>query len=280
MMALTEHRIQPQANSDRISFDDLHTRFHSLRREQFIDGLRIEVGTMEDYKSLARFHYRGGHPGAVTAVFRIVHRTTTVVGRFLGRDGESQIVGVLVRSLPQLACRLRDLATNDRYRGLKLRDAAVMLNREVRTISRVVIDPQWRGTGLAVKLVRHALANPEPGVQFTEALAVMGRVSPFFEHAGMLRYDRPPRPEHARLADALTYLRLDLWALARSEHVTTQLDPDQAAFLLRELRRWHRAAHRTPKSELEAMTVQRLIAIARDELLSQPVYYLYQHKPQ
>src|SRR5205085_372514 len=118
-------------------------------------------------------------------------REPTVVGRWLQRPERCEVLGVLVRSLPQLCCQLRDLATGGRYRTLRRRDAAVVLNREVRTISRVVIDPRVRGLGLAVRLVRHALTHTSPAIHFTEALAAMGRVSPFFQHAGMTRYQRP-----------------------------------------------------------------------------------------
>src|SRR5262249_26003169 len=143
--------------------------------------LAIERGSLDDYRALSAFHYRGACPGAVTSVFRIVHRAPTIAGRFLRRTDESTVIGVLVRSLPALSCQMRDVATRRRYRDLSRRDAAVMLNREIRCVSRVVIDPRFRGLGLAVRLVKHALDHPEPGVTLTEALAAMGRVSPFFE---------------------------------------------------------------------------------------------------
>ena len=43
--------------------------------------------------------------------------------------------------------------------------------------------PTYRGSGLAERLVRHALATAE--TPFVEALAAMGRVHPFLERAGM-----------------------------------------------------------------------------------------------
>jgi GNAT superfamily N-acetyltransferase len=285
-----------------------------------MDDLIIAPGTFADYAALARFHYKSGHPGGVTSVIRMVRTAPTVVGRFLGRGDETQIVGVVVRSLPALSCQLRNIATNGRYRNLKPRDAARMLNREVRTISRVVIDPQWRGLGLAVRLVRHALENPEdlserfrdnhrpatdwipacagmtsqdvkesqvndsftrsPAILYTEALAAMGRVSPFFEQAGMTRYDRPPRQEHARLLDALRHLGLEPFMLASTTMIGDRLaSPATNDFLLAELRRWHRAAHRTPPAALRAMPLNELLIAARNELLAQPVYYAYLHSP-
>lgn len=247
-----------------------------------LDNLQITAGDSSDYASLRQFHYRRVHPGAVTDVLRLTHRAPTVVGRYLHRADETQTIGVLVRSLPALSCRLRDIATNHRYAGLSPRDAAIMLNREVRCISRVIIDPRFRGLGLAVKLVKQALDHPDERIIYTEALAAMGRVSPFFEHAGMSRFDRPfrARADHARLLDALQHAGMNPAMLTSRRAVDMHLDHlDSSArrFVDTELRRWHRAAHRTPKDRLGKMTFEDLRGAARDQLLSQPVYYLFHH---
>ena len=185
---------------------------HAQRVDRTVDDhFRIQPGTIDDYRALAHFHYRSTHPGTATSVLRIISHKPTVVGAYLQRRDETTRVGVLVRSLPALACRLRDVATADRYAHLTQHERGVALNREVRCISRVIIDPRFRGLGLAVRLVQHAVAHPEDDhVLFTEALAAMGRVSPFFDRAGMRRFDLPVacRTAHARLLDALASLGL------------------------------------------------------------------------
>ena len=271
----------------------LPERFQSLPDDSMDAEFAIERGGIKDYRALAQFHYRGAHPGAVTAVFRMIHRSDerSLNDRYrrmgLGivnvlmktQTIERAIAGVLVRSMPALSCRLRDIATGGRYSALRPRDAAIMLNREVRCISRVVVDPRFRGLGLAVKLVRHALHQPEEGVIYT----AMGRISPFFEKAGMKRYDRPlrTRTAHARLLDALDHLRIAPAMLssgrALEAHFQEHRDERAQAFLDREFRRWHKAAHRTPKRRLDQMTFDDLRTAARDELLLQPVYYLFHH---
>ena len=258
----------------------LTERFERLPGAALIDELPIERGGSGDYQQLASFHYKSGRPGAVTAVYRMVHRAPTVVGRFVGRSDETTVVGVLVRSLPSLGCQLRDRATSDRYRGMGVLAAAAMVNREFRTISRVVIHPQWRGIGLAVRLVRHALDDPETA--YTEALAAMGRIHPFFERAGMVRHDRPPRPEYARLLDAFDRLDISPGSLASVRLVLAALETksaDDRRWIESELRRWHRAAFRTTKERIAAMSLPELLTAARDRLLSQPVYYLFHHGP-
>jgi GNAT superfamily N-acetyltransferase len=263
-----------------------HYRWRELPlRDSLLDELHFERGRLGDYESLARFHYKSGRPSPAKAVFRIRRHAPTVVGRYVRRGEQDQIIGVLVRSLPHLSCQMRDVATHGRYQGLKRRDAAAMLNREVRTISRVVIDPQWRGLGLAVKLVRFALDQPHdsdsPGATaplFTEALAAMGHVSPFFERAGMTRYDRPARPEHTRLLDALRHLSIEPHLLAATGLVNQRITrPDDVSFLVGELRTWLRARRRSVQTSIEQLPLEALLRAARDELLAQPVYYLFQH---
>lgn len=200
----------------------------------------------------------------------------------------NRIVGVLVESLPALSCRLRDLATDGRYGGWKdRRMAARLLNAEVRCISRVVVHPQWRGLGLAVKLVRHALETMT--TPYTEALAAMGRVHPFFKLAGMTEYRRPPLKDRRRLLDALRYCGVEPWELASEERMERVMrggaacdlrlaegakpqaagpqdasrNP-QGALLRRELARW--AGRR--------LTLAEQLDKAREELLCEVVYYL------
>lgn len=178
--------------------------------------------------------------------------------------GTGSVVGVLIESLPSLGCRLRDHATGGRYRGLSRGDAARALNAELRCISRVVVHPQWRGLGLAVRLVRRALETMT--TPYTEALAAMGRVHPFFELAGMTAYHRPPLPRDQRLLDALRFAGIEPWELASERRVVRGLGiaKPQAALLRRELGRWAGAR----------LTLEEQLKLAREKLLCEPVYYL------
>jgi GNAT superfamily N-acetyltransferase len=90
-------------------------------------------------------------------------------------------VGVLsfpsFRSLP----RERELGLTE----LTHKQRLALVNAHVRTISRVVVHPQFRGLGLASELVRK-LIEVCP-TRYVEASAVMVHVHPFFEAAGMRR---------------------------------------------------------------------------------------------
>ena len=257
-------------------------RFARLPAEELERSLRFERGTLRDYQALAQFHYRGSHPGAAKSVFRVVHEAMTVVGRYLARPAEREIAAVLVISLPHLSCALRTIATGGRYAGLSRREAAAAQNRELRTISRVIVEPRWRGCGLAVRLVRHALANPDPHVLFTEALAAMGRVHPFFDRAGMTRYERPPDAPAQRLLDVMAHVRFEPQALASRSAATSRIESMPEAtrtWFCHELRRFagqrRGCSHRA--GALEAVALDELLDAARQSLLSLPVYFFYQH---
>lgn len=229
--------------------------------------LPITPGTLEDYRQLADLHYKAGRPATATRVWACRTTRPTVVGRYLGRRATPETVAVLVESLPSLSCAMRDVATAGRYRGVSAKARAMMLNDEVRTISRVIVHPQWRGLGLARQLVQRALATAT--TPYVEAIAAMGQVHPFFEQAGMTRYDRPPHPVDARLLDALA--TVDLTASELVDTPTVRQRIARAPLLDRELRRWHTTAVRgDPAADLPV-----ILDAARQRLLFTPSYFLW-----
>lgn len=230
------------------------------------DEFRIETGTLDDYRALAAFHYRSHHPGAATSVLRLM----------MHGQAEPLLAGVLVRSLPHLNCAAREFALRDRYATLTPHERGIAVNREIRCISRVIIDPRFRGRGLAVRMVRFALEHPEhDSILYTEALAAMGRVSPFFERAGMRRFDLPEacRPAHARWRDALTSAGLTAPDLMRDDG---SLAVDG---IVAEARRFLRATRCVSRQQIKSMRDRDLLTAAGARLLSQPVYYLFAHQP-
>ncbi len=250
---------------------ELTNRFAALPGSPIEDALQLSVGTMRDYAALARFHYRSNRPATCPRVLALRHARPSVVGRFLRRPNESQVVGVLVESLPPIHCMLRDVALDGRYTGIgDARQRLIALNHELRCISRVVVHPQWRGLGLSVRLVRASLATAVTAM--TESLAAMGHVHPFFELAGMTAYRRPPHAFDARLGDALRSAGIDLLQLADADAVADAIAASPMRALLdAELRRWHRAVHRGGAFP----GVRAGLVAARRKLLAEPVYYLH-----
>jgi predicted GNAT family acetyltransferase len=147
--------------------------------------VRIESGGVADYERLSVWHYLAGPPATVDIILRAVHP---------GPRGEPEVAGVLVVSHPTLHGWWRDVAWPGRYTyragGPSRELAASRLNAEVRTISRVIVDPRFRALGVASTLVRAYLSSPR--TRRTEAVAAMGGLCPFFERAGMTAHTAAP----------------------------------------------------------------------------------------
>lgn len=240
-----------------------------------LDDLYIETGSMKDYQALARFHYRGGMPRAVTSVGRIVIQRPAVSGRFYSSRSERETIGVIVRAMPRISCRLRDIAIGGRYEGFTLRERARLVNAEFRTIARVIVDPRFRGRGLAVALVSHVLAHNQ--TTYTEALAAMGALHPFFERAGMARYQRPPFAHEARLRAGLEELGVPLDALASSQmfhEAREAMSSARRTFLEREMIHYAGAEPRLSRD----MPIGTIAPHAHQRLLFRPVYFITQHE--
>lgn len=194
--------------------------------------LRIEEGVYADYKKLARWHYRPGDPAVPVRVLRCV--------------AGWELAGVLVVSMPTLMGRWRreawpelKLSTIDRSASART------LNRRVRTIARVIVEPRFRGTGVARVLVRAYLSDPD--TTHTEAIAAMGRHSPFFERAGMRRLNLAPVSRDIELAATLRDLRVAPWELADCWDQRPRSTRTQSRRVRAALERWASCAQATRK---------------------------------
>lgn len=193
--------------------------------------LQLEDGSIHDFDRLAAHHYRAGRPATITQVHRMVFHPDST-------GGAPILAGVLVVSHPPLDARARRRALGDRYRDLPTGMRGRALNREVRTISRVVVDPRFRGLGVAARLVRRALAGAD--TPCTEAFATMGRLHPFFERAGMQRFDPTPKPAAVTFNAVLRAVNINpalIAARARFEMALRNLSPAHRATVERAMRR-------------------------------------------
>lgn len=177
--------------------------------------LYIDRGTPQDYRALERFHYRPRRPATWAAVWVVRYEETHLEGarddkKHAGaerrelRDQSAapdcsqsmpqnvtpalpRVVAVAVLSYPTVNSTARDRALA--LANLPAKRKLAFVNRHVRTISRVVVHPQFRSLGLASRLVSCVCAHCP--TRFVEAFAVMGRVHPFFEKGGMPRQEPP-----------------------------------------------------------------------------------------
>ena len=167
----------------------------SIHRE-----LEIVPGAMSDYRSLAAYHYRDNRPVAVKAVYTIrAKRSQGPLGR--------RPAGVIVYTMPNPRVALRTVALGGAFRGLDRQTELALLNRDVRSIARLIIEPRFRGIGLAVRLVRATMPRLE--VPIIEALGVMPRVNPFLERAGMKAFAPGVPRAHVELLEALSVVGIE-----------------------------------------------------------------------
>lgn len=114
-----------------------------------------------------------------------------------GTAGESaRPIGICVFSSPavSLAGRNRYFGLSGRWTRLGLRS----ISEQLVCLSRVVLDPVYRGAGIGVDFIRASCrAQPFPWV---ETLTEMGHLNPVFERAGFVRVDTPEREAGSREA--------------------------------------------------------------------------------
>ena len=141
----------------------------------------IGPGDIQDYARLERFHYRGGRPATWARISSVrYHPSENSTPRLAA-------VGVLSYPVPSCLSRRQCLGlacTRD--------DELRFANRYIRTISRVIVHPQFRALGLSTALVKWMCTNCD--TRYVEAMAIMGRAHPLFELAGMTRV-QPARPD-------------------------------------------------------------------------------------
>jgi ABC-type lipoprotein export system ATPase subunit/predicted N-acetyltransferase YhbS len=188
---------------------DAQTRECSLTGQ-----MRIEPGTLQDYKALSQFHYRTAQCPAPRKIF------------VLKRGKE--MCGAIVYSYPPPMSFGRSKA----WKG-----TLQQLQKEVSTISRVVVHPKYRSIGLGAKLVRETL--PKAGTPCVEAVAVMARYNPFFEKAGMRRIaESAPSAAVVKALEGLGGLGFDVGLLAGvcyGERVVSEVGREAVLSVLEEL---------------------------------------------
>ena len=224
------------------------------------ENLQIVPGCLDDYKRLARYHYRGSHPGPASAIFA------------LRRAGCKTPVGVIVYSTAPAVLELRNVATGNVFAGLDRSTQLALINANIRRISRVVIEPRFRGVGLASRLVRETM--PMVNVPVVEAVAVMGWVNPFFEKAGMKSYKAQPSVAGVQFIEALSVIGVEQTEMLdpeRLQHKFEKLGDCQTKFIEQQIRHFLKS-HGRRRDMLPGIERTRYILT---KLTARPVYYIW-----
>ena len=156
----------------------------SFPREQprepisFRDDLDLRQGKLSDWPYFAKWHYRGHGIGPVRRVNLLYHG--------------AEKVGICIFGFGPLAS-----AQRNRLFGLggKMSSArASLINNNFACVSRLVLDPRYRGAGIGGWFLRCACeAAPWPWI---ELISEMANLVPFYQAAGFVRTGRSDR-KHA-----------------------------------------------------------------------------------
>ena len=224
------------------------------------ENLQIVPGCLDDYKRLSRYHYRGGHTGPASAIF------------VMSRAGCETPVGVIVYSNAPAVLELRNIATGHIFAGLDRSTQLSLINANIRRISRVIIEPCYRGLGLASRLVRETM--PLVNVPIVEALAVMGWVNPFFERAGMKAYKARPSAASVQFIEALSLVGIEENEMLDPEQVQHKFDrlgDSKAQFIEHQIRHFLKSHGR--RRDMSA-NIERTRYILT-KLTPRPIYYIW-----
>jgi ABC-type lipoprotein export system ATPase subunit len=175
--------------------------------------MEVHEGSRVDWLGLAGFHYRSHNLGAVRKIFAL-------------KRGE-ELCGVIVYAYPPPASHGRAIVLPK----MAMHD----LNKQLCSISRVVIHPKYRTMGLGALLIRQTL--PLAGTPCVEMSAVMAKYNPFGEKAGMRKVAlQQPAHDAVSVAETLQDLGFSLQLLGGQRYVSEKLaglNPNQISLLKR-----------------------------------------------
>ncbi|MHC4881353.1 MAG: hypothetical protein ACYTFX_10795 [Planctomycetota bacterium] len=222
-------------------------------------------GDRSDYEHLSRFHYCGQPCGPIRQIYKLIDD-------HLWRGLAAPVVGVIVYGTPSANLAARHRATGGMFAGLDRAAALSLLNERLLCIRRVVIEPRYRGLGLATRLVRETL--PLTGAAMVEAVSMMGRSHPFLRRAGMTVFESPPDAKTERMQAALDAAGLTGTREQDSESVHAAIErlrPDLRAFVKEEMAGF---CQKFTNRRNEAHAPERTDFIL-SKLSHRPAYYLW-----
>jgi len=221
---------------------------------------------LEDYKELAHYHYRDSRLGPFTTIFTI--RPAKVLAGSFG----VKTIGVIVYTMPSPGLELRHIATGNLFAGLDRSTQLALVNKNVRCIGRVILEPRFRGLGLASRLVRETM--PQMNVAIIEAVAVMGLVNPFFERAGMTAYTAKMPARCVQLVGAFSMVGIERRELLEPRKVQQRIDGlerDKANFIGHEIRSFLESYGKR-RNSMAGLERTRFVL---SKLTERPVYYIW-----
>lgn len=152
-------------------------------RFSLLDQIYVEKGSMADWEEFHALHYKAERLGIWPRVYRI------------GID--EQAIGCIVFTVPRMTLSGRNTLMKHIAPNQHGYDTTVMnkyrakwLNAHTATLSRIVLDPMYRGVGVAYRAMNVAMRMT--GYDMIEFQSSMSRVNPFAQKAG-ITFAKPKR---------------------------------------------------------------------------------------
>ena len=237
-----------------------------MRKCSIIKHLEIAKGGRQDYEQLSMYHYRDTKIGPYAAIY--ILRPTGRLAVTLNKKA----VGVIVYTMPPTALELRNAALSDLLGGLDKRTRLSVINKTIRTISRVIVEPRFRNLGCGKTLVKETLGMLD--VPIIEAMAVMGLVNPFFEKAGLTAYKAPLPARCVQMKEAFDYVgvKKNLFIDAvKVQKKIERLGRKETLFLERQMRRFMQSYGRRRLMQAGLERTRYIL----NKLTARPVYYVW-----
>lgn len=174
---------------------DIERLTGSQRAFSLLPHMRIERGTKDDWQALHELHYKAEGTPMAPRIWRCV----------LEVDGETQLVGVCILSLPKLLLAPRHLMfpklkPDGRETHITNVHRGKWVNANFTVNSRTVVDTLFRSVGVSYRLLN--LAARLEGKRFTEIQSSMSKFNPFAIRAGFA-FCKPQDPKHYHKAIVL-----------------------------------------------------------------------------
>lgn len=157
--------------------------------------LHITKATWKDFLLLAHYHYIQTHPPPYDSIYKICDKVAD-------RRKYPDPVAVILFSFPVPHIKARNRATDNFFTRPKGRHRQlVLINKYIRYISRVIVDPRYRRLHLATWLIKHTLKlQTKPIIETITPIDFTNRM---FINCGFKLYLNPAPTRHRRFLDDL-----------------------------------------------------------------------------
>ena len=149
------------------------------------------------WMQFAQYHYRSCRLTFPDKIFAYKHTSGV-------------LAAIIVYGFPHANNNTRNKVLAYRYDRFPSQLKLSVLNHDLRTITRVVVKPEFRGISLAATLVKHTI--PLLPFRFIEAAAAMAKINSFFHTAGMTQYTTVTTSEKQTMHNLLKSINVNIYS--------------------------------------------------------------------